>query len=172
MVTVDIDDEARSSRARYMDEDDMDVIPRKNDSMDTMSVNNTSLNRRRNFEEAIRQGMTDDLRSMYTATPETAKLVLCVVICVLSDGTMEHTFWSGGRVGLAEIALNWRLFGADDLKLYHGGLAVQRKDFGFGPIELTEAEGQHILISKLAPRATNDIVRQIGDVNEDFLAEV
>jgi hypothetical protein len=85
---------------------------------------------------------------------------------------MEHTFWSGGRVGLAEIALNWRLFGADDLKLYHGGLTVQRKDFGFGPIELTESEGQHILISKLAPRATNDIVRQIGDVNEDFLAEV
>ncbi|KAL3926829.1 MAG: hypothetical protein SGARI_005486 [Bacillariaceae sp.] len=85
---------------------------------------------------------------------------------------MQHTFWSGGRVGLAELALNWRLFGADDLKMYEGGITVQRKDFGFGPIELSQAEGEFYMVSKLAPRAADDIVRRIGGVNEDCMAEI
>jgi hypothetical protein len=179
MVTVDVDDEARSSRADEVNEGDIDFLshhhhPPRNESTDTSSVNNTTPNklRRRNFEETVRQDMLNDLRGIYTAKTENAKLVLCIVICILNDGTVDPTYLSCGRVGLAEIALNWRLFGADDLKLYHGGLTVQRKDFGFGPLELTEAEGQYLIVSKLAPRAANNIVRQIGDVNEDFLVEL
>ena len=212
LVTIDIDDEARSSlRADTYDEESAAHItgaisnhPRRyrdaamshrcnTDTISNMSSRNTSFNaastmasstqfsssaastrslQHRDFEESVRQGILDDLKSIYTATPETAKLVLCIVICVLSDGSKENTYWSGGRVGLAELALNWRLFGADDLKVYEGGLTVQRKDFGFGPLELSEDEGEFYLVNHLAPRAANDIVRRIGGVNEDFMAEI
>ena len=190
LVTIDIDDTARSSRALEMVDEDMDVQPRNR--CDTGTVSHTSSAytssthqeasklsqdtnqsaKRRNFEEAVRQGIQDDLRSIYTATPETAKLVLCIVICVLSDGSMQHTFWSGGRVGLAELALNWRLFGADDLKMYEGGLVVQRKDFGFGPLALSQAEGEYFMVTKMAPLAANDIVRRIGGASEDCMVEI
>jgi hypothetical protein len=176
MVTIDIDDEARSSRVEELDEDDLDV-----DVLHNTSTNNTNNSprkqchrgRRLEFEETVRDGILDDLTSVYTATPETAKLVLCVVISTLSDGTLEHTFWSGGRVGLTEIALQWLLFDADDLTVYKSGRSVQKKDLGFGHLELTDTEGGHYLATTLAPRAANHIMRQVGQgVNQDLLFEV
>jgi hypothetical protein len=175
MVTIDIDDEARSSRVEELDEDDLDVDVLHNTH--TNNANNSPRKqchrgRRLEFEETVRNGILDDLTSVYTATPETAKLVLCVVISILSDGTLEHTFWSGGRVGLTEIALQWLLFDADDLTVYKSGRTVQKKDLGFGHLELTDTEGGHYLATTLAPRAANHIMRQVGQgVNENLLVE-
>ena len=175
MVAIDIDDDARSSRVAELDEEDLDVEilhHRKHDSGD-FSPRKLSNEKRRKFEEAIQQGMLDDLKSLYTATPKTAKLVLCVVITVLSDGTLNHTFWSGGRVGLTEIVLKWVMFNADDLQVYKRGRIVQKKDFGFGPLGLTENEGQEYLVTTLAPRATGEIISKIGNgAREDLLVEI
>lgn len=173
MVTIDIDDEALSSRASELNEEDLDVEilhHRKQDSGE-FSPRKECHRNRREFEETIRQSILDDLKSVYTATPKTAKLVLCVVVSVLSDGTLEHTFWSGGRVGLTEIVLQWVLFDADDLQVYKRGKEVQKKDFGFGPLGLTVNEGQHYLDTMLAPRATNSIMRQIGHASHDLMLE-
>jgi hypothetical protein len=190
MVTIDIDDTARSSILSTENESlDEKVLPHHHCLTDTISntksdhashqtsndcstTTSATNSKRRAFEQAVEQGILDDLKSIYTATPETAKLVLCIVICILSDGSVRHTSRVGGRLGLCELALNWRLFGADDLKVYQGGLTVQRKDFGFGPLELTEAEGEYFMVSLMAPRAANDIVRRIGGTNQDFLAEI
>lgn len=173
MVTIDIDDEARTSRVEELEEEDLDVEILHHEGCDSENNNVKYCHRqRREFEETVRKGILDDLSSVYTATPKTAKLVLCVVISVLSDGTFDHTFWSGGRVGLSEIALQWVLFDADDLQVYKRGHAVQKKDFGFGPLGLTEAEGQHYLATSLAPRAANDIMRKVGNgERQDLLAE-
>jgi hypothetical protein len=187
LVTIDIDDTARSSIELTENEGlDEQVMPHRRCNTYTISktksgrtssqqeshdcsTNNFS---RRAFEQAVEHVILEDLKSIYPATPDTAKLVLCIVICILSDGSLQHTSRVGGRVGLCELALNWRLFGADDLKVYQGGLTVQRKDFGFGPLELTEAEGEYYLVSHMAPRAANDIVRRIGGAHQDFLAEI
>mmetsp|Transcript_24990 Transcript_24990/g.54895 ORF Transcript_24990/g.54895 Transcript_24990/m.54895 type:complete len:377 (-) Transcript_24990:186-1316(-) len=173
-VTIDIDDEARSSRVEDLDEENLDVEilhHRRRDSGDSSPLKRCHRQRRK-FEETVRQGLLDDLTSVYTATPQTAKYVLCVVVSVLSDGTLDHTFWSGGRVGLAEIVLQWVLFDADDLQVYKRGRVVQKKDFGFGPLGLTENEGQHFLSTSLAPKASNQIMRTIGNgVCEELFAE-
>ena len=159
-----------------LDEEDLDVEilhknHKKNDSGE-FSARKQNQRARLMFEETVKHGILDDLQSFYTATPKTAKLVLCVVVSVLSDGTLDHTFWSGGRVGLTEIALQWVLFDADDLQLYKRGRVVRKKDFGFGPLGLTENEGQHYLETKLAPRASNDIISQIGNgTRRDLLSE-
>ncbi len=174
-VTIDIDDEARSSLAAELDEEDLDVeilhhTPRY-DSGD-FSPRKLAQRRRQEFEESVRQGILDDLSSVYTANPEDAKYVLCVLISVLSDGTLDHTFWSGGRVGLTEIIMQWIMFDADDLQVYKRGRVVQKKDFGFGPLGLTENEGQHYLATTLAPRATNEIISKIGKgTDKELLAE-
>ena len=175
-VTIDIDDEARSSRVGELDEEDLDVeilkkSHRKLDSGD-FSPRKQNQRARVKFEETVQQGILDDLQSFYTATPKNAKLVLCVVVSVLSDGTLDHTFWSGGRVGLTEIVLQWVMFDADDLQVYKRGRVVRKKDFGFGPLGLTENEGQHYLSTKLAPRASNDVISQIGNGDRsDLLSE-
>ncbi|KAG7342992.1 hypothetical protein IV203_020937 [Nitzschia inconspicua] len=186
MVTIDIDDTARSSLFCSTWWEKEQEPPTHRCNTDTIS-NISSCHRSRqeshgssptfdcsryDFEQGVQQVILDDLKSIYTATTDTAKLVLCIVICILSDGSMQHTSRVGGRMGLAELALNWRLFGADDLKLYEGGLTVQRKDFGFGPLELTEAEGEYYMMNQMAPRAACDIVRRIGGSNQDFLAEI
>jgi len=175
MVTLDIDDEALSSRAAELDEEDLDVEilhHKKQDSGD-FSPHKQCHRNRRDFEKTIHHSILDDLKSVYTATPKTAKLVLCVVVSVLSDGTLEHTFWSGGRVGLTEIVLQWVLFDADDLQVYKRGNEVQRKDFGFGPLGLTVNEGQHYLAAWLAPKATNAIMRKIGyDACQDLMIDL
>eukprot|EP00531_Pseudo-nitzschia_arenysensis_P018743 CAMPEP_0116137600 /NCGR_PEP_ID=MMETSP0329-20121206/12330_1 /TAXON_ID=697910 /ORGANISM="Pseudo-nitzschia arenysensis, Strain B593" /LENGTH=336 /DNA_ID=CAMNT_0003632517 /DNA_START=27 /DNA_END=1040 /DNA_ORIENTATION=+ len=174
-VTIDIDDEARSSLAAELDEEDLDVeilhhTPRY-DSGD-FSPRKLAQRRRQEFEESVRQGILDDLSSVYTANPKDAKYVLCVLISVLSDGTLDHTFWSGGRVGLTEIIMQWIMFDSDDLQVYKRGRVVQKKDFGFGPLGLTENEGQHYLATTLAPRATNEIISKIGSgVDKELLAE-
>lgn len=194
MVTIDIDDTARSSSENVtsLDQEEAHHQTMPRHRCDTDTISNTSSDRsdrqssridsckssstvaspRYDFEQAVQQAILDDLKSIYTATPDSAKLVLCIVICILSDGSMQHTYQVGGRVGLAELALNWRLFGADDLKVYDGGLTVQRKDFGFGPLELTEAEGEFYMMRNMAPQAAYDIVRRLGGSNEDFLAEI
>lgn len=174
-VTIDIDDEARSSLAAELDEEDLDVeilhhTPRINSG--DYSPRKMAQRRRQEFEEGVRQGILDDLSSVYTATPKDAKYVLCVLISVLSDGTLDHTFWSGGRVGLTEIIMQWIMFDADDLQVYKRGRVVQKKDFGFGPLGLTENEGQHYLATTLAPRATNEIISKIGKGSDkELLAE-
>lgn len=176
MVTIDIDDEARSSRAAELDEENLDVEilhRHRYQKSGEFSPRKQGHRRRRKFEEDVRQGIFDDLMSVYTATTKTAKLVLCVVVSVLSDGTLNHTFWSGGRVGLTEIVLQWVLFDVEDLQVYKRGRVVQTKDFGFGPLGLTENEGQQYLSESLAPRATNEIVSTIGNgAPHDLMVEV
>jgi len=174
-VTIDIDDEARSSRVDELDEEDLDVeilhYERRDSGAD--SPRKDSHRQRLKFEETVSKGIHDDLKSLYTATPKTAKFVLCVVVSVLSDGTLDHTFWSGGRVGLTEIVLQWVLFDADDLQVYKRGRVVQKKDFGFGPLGLTDYEGQYYLATTLAPRATSEIISKIGNGGcQNLLVEI
>jgi hypothetical protein len=164
----------------------------------TNTTNTNTLQSHCTFEETIRKCILDDLQSIYTAPLTTAKVVLCIVICSLSDGTINHSIrsnrcgggggshWMGEKimmeeeqedsyhnaVGVIDIALNWRLFDADNLKVYEGGLIVQRSDYGSGPFELTDSECRDILLTKLAPRAANVIMRKIGSVSEDLLVEV
>jgi hypothetical protein len=174
-VTIDIDDEARSSRVDELDEEDLDVEILHYEGRDSgaNSPRKECHRHRLKFEETVTKGIHDDLKSLYTATPKTAKFVLCVVVSVLSDGTFDHTFWSGGRVGLTEIVLQWVLFDADDLQVYKRGQVVQKKDFGFGPLGLTDYEGQHYLATTLAPRATNEIISKIGSGGyQNLLVEV
>ena len=173
-VTIDFDDEARSSLASELEEEDLDVeiVGHAKYHVGDDSSRKENLKARRNFEETVRRGILDDLKSVYTAKPDEAKFGLCVLISVLSDGTLGHTFWSGGRVGLTEIILQFVMFDADDLQVYKRGRVVQKKDFGFGPLGLTENEGQHYLATTLVPRATNEIIRKIGKGSgEDLLAE-
>ena len=101
-------------------------------------------------------GIIDDFKSVYTATPKTAKLVLCVVVSVLSDGTLDHTFWSGGRVGLTEVVLQWVLFDANDLQVYKRGRVVQKKDFGFGSQGLTRFR---LIVKSSIPRPARQDVQ-------------
>lgn len=184
MVIVDIDDDVRTT--------DDDIVWTTNVGMkeqarhdDQRTNNNNNSNRqipngpsnnthspRRTFEDTVRQCIYDDLQSIYTATQSSAKAVLCIVICAISDGTLDHSIRIGGKVGIAQIALNWRLFGADNLKVYEGGLTVQRTDFGFGSLELTESEGQYVVITSLAPRAADAVMRKIGTLSDDLLLEV
>lgn len=185
-VTIDIDDEVRFNGIKNSDAcgKKKEYFAYNNDGCNSslhsgrspnhkLSDSGNQIHPRRRFEEAVRQGILDDLRSIYTATSATAKIVLCIVICVLDDGTTKTTVRpGGGRTGLAEIALNWRLFGADDLKIYEGGLTIERKDFGSGPLELMETEGQYYLVTKLAPRIAAVIVRKIGAVSEELMPEV
>lgn len=174
-VTIDIDDEARSSRVDELDEEDLDVEILHYERRDSgvNSPRKECHKQRLKFEETVNKGILDDLKSLYTATPKTAKFVLCVVVSVLSDGTLDHTFWSGGRVGLTEIVLQWVMFDADDLQVYKRGRVVQKKDFGFGPLGLTENEGQHYLATTLAPRATSEIISNIGNGGcQNLLVEI
>ena len=174
MVTIDIDDEARSSRAEELDEENLDVeiLHHKKRNSGENSPRKLCHGLRRKFEEDVLDGIIDDFKSVYTATPKTAKLVLCVVVSVLSDGTLDHTFWSGGRVGLTEVVLQWVLFDANDLQVYKRGRVVQKKDFGFGSQGLTENEGQLWLRSWLVPRATAEVISMIGkSTSNELLAE-
>jgi len=174
-VTIDIDDEARSSRAAELDEENLDVeiLHHVRHDSGEFSPRRQCHRKRRKFEETVRQGILDDLKSVYTATPKTAKLVLCVVVSVLSDGTLDHTFWSGGRVGLTEIVLQWVMFDPDNLQVYKRGRVVQKKDFGFGPLGLTENEGHYYLATSLAPRAANQIISIIGNAEcQNLLVEI
>jgi len=171
-VTIDIDDEARSSRAAQLNAEDLDVEVLNNAEDGTNSVQKKAYQQRREFEDEVQQSILEDLTTVYTATPKSAKFVLCVVVSAFSDGTLEHTFWRGGRVGLIELALQWVLFDADDLQVYKRGKIVEKKDFGFGPLGLTESEGQHYLVKTLAPKAANDIVHKVGEgMRQDLLVE-
>ena len=172
-VTIDIDEEARSSLAAELGDEELDVEVLEHARYHTGNCSRMeSLKQRRKFEDSVAEGILDDLSSVYTAKPEEAKFVLCVLISVLSDGTLDHTFWSGGRVGLTEIIMQFVLFDADDLQVFKRGRVVQKKDFGFGPLGLTENEGQHYLSTILAPRATSEIIRKIGKGSDkDLLAE-
>lgn len=173
-VTIDIDEEARSSLAAELGDEELDVEVLEHAKYHTRNRGRMeSLKQRRKFEDSVKEGILDDLSSVYTAKPGEAKFVLCVLISVLSDGTLDHTFWSGGRVGLTEIIMQYVLFDADDLQVFKRGRVVQKKDFGFGPLGLTENEGQHYLSTILAPRATNEIIRKIGkDSDKDLLVEI
>ena len=58
------------------------------------------------LEDSIVQAIRDDLRSVYSATEESAKLILCIVIVVMTDGSLSRTLLDGdGVVGLSEVGL-------------------------------------------------------------------
>eukprot|EP00536_Pseudo-nitzschia_multiseries_P002614 jgi/Psemu1/63742/estExt_Genemark1.C_350065 len=173
-VNIDIDDEARSPLVAELDGGcpDNEVLQNTRHNHEASGTQRESHRQRREFEDAMRQRIFDDLTSVYTAPPKNAKLVLCVVISSLSDGTLQHTFFNGGRVGLTELAVQWLLFDADDLQVYRRGRVVEKKDFGFGPLGLTEIEGQHYLLESLAPRAANKIMRKVEEgMRQNRLAE-
>jgi hypothetical protein len=127
----------------------------------------------RPLEENILEAIKDDLSTVYSASKDSAKLVLCIVIVVLTDGSLSRIFWdSDGVAGLAEIGLTWRLFEAEDLKVYEGGLLVQRQDFGYSVLDFFRFQGRALLLDKLVPRVANDVMSRIGGANEELLVEI
>jgi hypothetical protein len=82
--------------------------------------------------EGVQTAITEDLRLVYSAAShQDAKFTLATVIVLLTDGSLAHTFWdTEGVAGLAEIGVVWRLFETDTLKVYGGGLVVQKKMSG------------------------------------------
>jgi hypothetical protein len=127
----------------------------------------------RRLEDNILEDIQDDLATVYSASKDSAKLVLCIVIVVLTDGSLSRILYdSYGVAGLAEIGLVWRLFEADDLKVYEGGLVVQRQDFGYSVLDLLRFRGRSCLLDKLVPRVANDVMSRIGGANEELLVEI
>jgi hypothetical protein len=127
----------------------------------------------RELEENILEAIKDDLATVYSASNDSAKLVLCIVIVLLTDGSLSRIFWdSYGVAGLAEIGLVWRLFEADDLKVYEGGLVVQLQDFGYSVLDFFRFQGRACLLDKLVPRVANDVMSRIGGANEELLVEI
>jgi hypothetical protein len=127
----------------------------------------------RRTEESIKDAIRDDLQTVYSATAESAKLVLCIVIVLMADGSLVRALWDDdGVAGLAEVGLVWRLFEADDLRVYEGGLVVQSEDVGPSLYDFFRNKGRRCLLDKLVPRVANDIMSRIGDSNEDLLVEI
>lgn len=136
-----------------------------------------SMKRRLNqvqLEEQIKDAIRDDLQAVYSATnKESAKLILCIVVVLVTDGSLTRSIMdSDGVAGLAEIGLVWRLFEPDGLKVYNGGLEVQSEDFGYHLAELFVNRGQQCLFDKLVPRVANSIMSRIGESNTTMLVEI
>ncbi len=129
----------------------------------------------RQIEHTVQEAIRDDLRAVYSANAQSAKLFLCVVVIVLADGSIMRTLIDQDGVnGLAEIGLVWRLFEADNLTVYDGGMVVQTERVAstlFDFLSLTN-RGRKCLLQRLVPRVANDIVSRIADSNEDLLVEI
>jgi hypothetical protein len=127
----------------------------------------------RKLEESVQTAITEDLRMVYSASAQDAKFILATVIVLFTDGSLSRTLWdSEGVAGLAEIGLVWRLFEADNLKVYGGGLVVKKKDVGYGIWDVFANKGQACLLESLVPRVANGIMSRIGDSNSDLLVEI
>lgn len=126
------------------------------------------------MEQIVQDAIRDDLRTVYSADAASAKLFLCLVVVVLSDGSLYRTLTDrDGVIGLAEIGLVWRLFEADNLTVYDGGLVVQTEQVVssiFDFLSLTN-RGRECLLDRLVPRIANDVVSRIADSNEELLVE-
>ena len=74
----------------------------------------------------------DNLQEVYSASEESATLVLCIVIVVMTDGSLSRSIWDyDGVAGLAKIGLVWRLFQANDLRVLEGAPVVPSEDVGY-----------------------------------------
>jgi hypothetical protein len=128
------------------------------------------------MEDVIVAAIRDDLKTVYSATSQDeAELVLCIVVVVLTDGSMTRSYWHDskyGIAGLAEIGLVWQLFEADTLKVFGGGLITQREDYGFGLLDFFQNRGEQCLVDKLAPRVANAVMSRIGGSNQELLVEI
>ena len=133
----------------------------------------TSTGGQRRLEESVKEAIRDDLQSVYSATEASAKLILCIVIVVMNDGSLSRALLDSEHVaGFAEIGLVWRLFGADDLKVYEGGLLVQTEDFEYSFLDLFQSTGRECLMEKLVPRVANNIATRLGESNEELFVEI
>ena len=133
----------------------------------------TSTGGQRRLEESVKEAIRDDLQSVYYATEASAKLILCIVIVVMNDGSLSRALLDSEHVaGFAEIGLVWRLFGADDLKVYEGGLLVQTEDFEYSFLDLFQSTGRECLMEKLVPRVANNIATRLGESNEELFVEI
>ena len=135
-------------------------------------VTNPSQERRKE-EQMILDSIRDDLQSVYTATAESAKVFLVIVIVLLEDGSLSNRLSdSEGVPGLVELAVAWRLFHGDDLTVYQGGLVVQSEDSSYHIQDIHQSRGQKCLTEILAPKIANDIMSRIGNNHSyDLLAE-
>lgn len=129
----------------------------------------------REMEQIVQDAIRDDLKAVYCADADSAKLFLCIVIVVMSDGSLWRSLldWDG-VIGQAEIGLVWRLFEADNLTVYGGGLVVQTEQVAtnmFDFVAMTNT-GKECVLNRLAPRVANDVVSRIADSNEDLLVEI
>lgn len=129
----------------------------------------------REMEQIVQDAIRDDLKAVYSANAESAKLFLCIVIVAMSDGSLWKSLldWEG-VIGQAEIGLVWRLFEADNLTVYGGGLVVQTEQVStsiFDFVSMTN-DGKECLLNRLVPRVANDLVSRIADSNEDLLVEI
>lgn len=132
-------------------------------------------NHNREMEQIVQDAIRDDLKAVYCADAESAKLCLCIVIVAMSDGSLWRSLleWDG-VIGLAEIGLVWRLFEADNLTVYGGGLVVQSEQVGTNIMDFISMtnDGKECLLNRLVPRIANDVVSRIADSNEDLLVEI
>ena len=131
------------------------------------------------FGEIISSAIQNDLSAIYTADSQSAKFVLCVVIVAMTDGSLFRSLSAkDGVMGLAELGVVWRLFEADDLTLYDGGLVVKSHDvvrWTTKIIDLSDPlgiRGRQFLLNKLAPAVANDIMSRIEDTNDSLLCEI
>lgn len=129
-----------------------------------------------NLEEVIQEAIRDDLSAVYSADAKSAKLFLCVVIVVMADGSFFRTLSDRDNViGLAEIGLVWRLFDADDLSVFNGGLIVKTEEVAtslFDLMMILPTRGRDCLLNRLVPRVANDIMSRIADANDELLVEI
>jgi hypothetical protein len=127
------------------------------------------------LEEGIKEAIRDDLSAVYSSDSESAKLFLCVVVVVMADGSFLRSLSDRyGVIGLAEIGLVWRLFDADDLTVFNGGLVVKTEEVATGIFDLIilPTRGRRCLLDRLVPRVANDIMSRIADENDELLVEI
>lgn len=129
----------------------------------------------RELGDIVRHAIQDDLATVYSADAESAKLTLCIVIVVMADGSFYRSLTDQDAVmGLAEIGLVWRLFEADDLTVYDGGLVVQTEEVANSLLDIIFllTRGRGCLLNRLVPRVANGIMSRIADANDELLVEI
>lgn len=129
------------------------------------------------FGLTMRSSIQNDLRTVFTADSGSAEFFLCVVIVCLSDGSLFCSLSQrNGVLGLTEIGCVWRLFAADDLTVYDGGLVVKSDDVSekasiFDLSVPTGARGRQVLLGEVCSSVADEIISRIADANDSLRCE-
>ena len=131
------------------------------------------------FGEIILSAIQQELSAVYSADLQSAKFVLCAVIVAMTDGSLFRSLSARhGVMGLTELGLVWRLFEADNLTVYDGGVVVKSHDMAGSSTKIMQffdplgIRGRRLLLNKMAPAVANDIMSRIADADDSLLCEI